>query len=103
MPLSASIWNYFRSSPLSTSGIPENLRDLKRSGVKCLFGEPSERAVRILFVAWEGLLFSETGGLADVVAALPKALVAHGREVGGVLPRCHRTQPSAALTRSLTL
>ena len=32
--------------------------------------------MRILFVASEGLPFSKTGGLADVVEALPKALVA---------------------------
>ena len=34
--------------------------------------------MRILFVASEGLPFSKTGGLADVVEALPKALVAQG-------------------------
>src|SRR5438034_1899496 len=103
MPLSASIWNYFRSSPLSTSGIPENLRDLKRSGVKCLFGEPSESAVRILFVASEGLPFSKTGGLADVVEALPKALVAQGHEVAVVLPRYHGTKATAVVMPSLTI
>src|SRR3989449_3831139 len=103
MPLSASIWNYFRSSPLSTSGIPENLRDLKRSGVKCLFGEPSESAVRILFVASEGLPFSKTGGLADVVEALPKALVAQGHEVAVVLPRYRGTKATAVVMPSLTI
>src|SRR5256885_14242664 len=102
MPLSASIWNYFRSSPLSTSGIPENLRDLKRSGVKCLFGEPSESAVRILFVASEGLPFSKTGGLADVVEALPKALVAQGHEVAAVVPRYRGTKATGVGMPSLT-
>src|SRR5881397_1519653 len=103
MPLSASIWNYFRSSPLSTSGIPENLRVLKRRGVKCLFGEPSERAVRILFVASEGLPFSKTGGLADVVEALPKALVEVGHEVAVVLPRYRGTKSSTIVLPSLTI
>src|SRR5438094_8645104 len=103
MPLSASIWNYFRSSPRSTSGIPENLSDLKRSGVKCLFGEPSESAVRILFVASEGLPFSKTGGLADVVEALPKARVALGHEVAVVLPRYHGTKATPVGMPILTI
>src|SRR2546429_6973020 len=38
-------------------------------------------SMRILFVASEGLPFSKTGGLADVVEALPKALVVQGHEV----------------------
>ena len=42
--------------------------------------------MRILFVASEGLPFSKTGGLADVVEALPKALAAQGHEVAVVLP-----------------
>ncbi|HEY4839533.1 MAG TPA: glycogen/starch synthase, partial [Candidatus Acidoferrales bacterium] len=36
--------------------------------------------MRILFVASEGLPFSKTGGLADVIEALPKALVEMGNE-----------------------
>ena len=43
--------------------------------------------MRVLFVASEGLPFSKTGGLADVVEALPKALVQLGHEVAIVLPR----------------
>jgi len=43
--------------------------------------------MRVLFVAAEGLPFSKTGGLADVIEALPKALVAQGHEVAVVLPR----------------
>jgi starch synthase len=43
--------------------------------------------MRVLFVASEGLPFSKTGGLADVIEALPKALVAQGHEVAVVLPR----------------
>ena len=37
--------------------------------------------MKILFVASEGLPFSKTGGLADVIEALPKSLVSLGHEV----------------------
>jgi starch synthase len=59
--------------------------------------------VRILFVASEGLPFSKTGGLADVVEALPKALVAQGHEVAVVLPRYRGTKASAVVMPSLTI
>src|SRR5260370_41506951 len=66
-------------------------------------GEWSERAVRILFVASEGLPFSKTGGLADVVEALPKALVAQGHEVAVVLPRYRGTKATAVVMPGLTI
>jgi starch synthase len=59
--------------------------------------------MRILFVASEGLPFSKTGGLADVVEALPKALVAQGHEVAVVLPRYRGTEGSAVVIPSLTI
>ncbi|PYT54676.1 MAG: glycogen synthase GlgA [Acidobacteria bacterium] len=59
--------------------------------------------MRILFVASEGLPFSKTGGLADVVEALPKALVAQGHEVAVVLPRYRGTKASAVVMPSLTI
>jgi starch synthase len=59
--------------------------------------------VRILFVASEGLPFSKTGGLADVVEALPKALVAQGHEVAVVLPRYRGTKTTAVVMPSLTI
>ena len=62
-----------------------------------------EKQVRILFVASEGLPFSKTGGLADVVEALPKALVAQGHEVAVVLPRYRGTKASAVVMPSLTI
>jgi len=62
-----------------------------------------EERVRILFVASEGLPFSKTGGLADVVEALPKALVAQGYEVAVVLPRYRGTKASAPVLPSLTI
>src|SRR5271165_7601840 len=62
-----------------------------------------EKKVRILFVASEGLPFSKTGGLADVVEALPKALVAQGHEVAVVLPRYRGTKATAVVMPSLTI
>ncbi|HKW56494.1 MAG TPA: glycogen synthase GlgA [Candidatus Acidoferrum sp.] len=63
----------------------------------------SESALRILFVASEGLPFSKTGGLADVIEALPKALVAQGHEVAVVLPRYRGTKTTAVVIPSLTI
>jgi starch synthase len=59
--------------------------------------------MRILFAASEGLPFSKTGGLADVVEALPKALVARGHEVAVVLPRYRGTKTTAIVMPSLTI
>jgi starch synthase len=59
--------------------------------------------MRILFVASEGLPFSKTGGLADVVEALPKALVSQGHDVAVVLPRYRNTQIRNIVIKSLTV
>ena len=59
--------------------------------------------MRVLFVASEGLPFSKTGGLADVVEALPKALVAQGHEVAVVLPRYRGTEAASVVMPSLTI
>jgi len=59
--------------------------------------------VRILFVASEGLPFSKTGGLADVVEALPKALVGLGHEVAVVLPRYRGTKANSVVVPSVTI
>jgi starch synthase len=59
--------------------------------------------VRILFVASEALPFSKTGGLADVIEALPRALVALGHDVAVVLPRYRGTNVDAVLIPSLTV
>ncbi len=48
--------------------------------------------MHIVFAASEGVPFSKTGGLADVVGALPRALVAAGLEVSVYLPRYRQTQ-----------
>src|SRR5215469_12312573 len=52
----------------------------------------SHADMRILFVASEGLPFSKTGGLADVIEALPKALASLGHEVAVLLPRYRNTK-----------
>ena len=49
--------------------------------------------MRIVFVASEGVPFSKTGGLADVVGALPKALAKLGHKLEVVLPRYRGTKP----------
>jgi starch synthase len=59
--------------------------------------------MRILFVASEGLPFSKTGGLADVIEALPKALVGQGHEVAVVLPRYRNNQVKNLLIKSLSI
>src|SRR5580700_5150825 len=59
--------------------------------------------MRILFVASAGLPFSKTGGLADVIEALPKALVGQGHDVAVVLPRYRKTPIKNVLIKSLTV
>jgi starch synthase len=59
--------------------------------------------MRILFAASEGLPFSKTGGLADVVEALPRALVEIGHDVAVVLPRYRGTTASVLVVPSLTV
>src|SRR5215470_5344 len=48
-----------------------------------LRGEP----LRILFIAAEGVPYLKTGGLADIIGALPHALRRLGHDVRLVLPR----------------
>ena len=45
----------------------------------------TETPARVVFVASEGVPFSKTGGMADVVGALPKVLAAKRHEVLGDL------------------
>src|ERR1700752_1943706 len=59
--------------------------------------------MRIMFVASEGLPFSKTGGLADVIEALPKALAAVGHEVAVVLPRYRGIKANSVIAHSLTI
>jgi starch synthase len=59
--------------------------------------------MKILFVSSEGLPYSKTGGLADVVEALPKALVEMGHEVAVLLPQYHGNKVTSTLVSSLTI
>ncbi len=61
--------------------------------------------MNIAFVASEGVPFSKTGGLADVVGALPRALAALGHHVNVYLPRYRQTKlsDSATVVRSITI
>ena len=59
--------------------------------------------MRILFIASEGLPFSKTGGLADVIEGLPRAVVSLGHEVAVVLPRYRGTQATSTVVPSLTI
>jgi starch synthase len=59
--------------------------------------------MKILFVSSEGLPYSKTGGLADVVEALPKALAEMGHEVAVLLPRYHGNKISSTLISSITV
>src|SRR5207253_836533 len=61
--------------------------------------------MNIAFVASEGVPFSKTGGLADVVGALPRALATLGHKVTVYLPRYRQTKLTEATTvvRSVTV
>src|ERR1700728_1727674 len=59
--------------------------------------------MKILFIASEGLPYSKTGGLADVVGALPKALAEMGHEVAVLLPRYRGNKITSILVSSVTL
>jgi starch synthase len=61
--------------------------------------------MNIAFVASEGVPFSKTGGLADVVGALPRALAGLGHQVSVYLPRYRQTKLSdpATVVRSITI
>lgn len=59
--------------------------------------------MKILFVASEALPYSKTGGLADVVEALPKALVEMGHEVAVFLPRYRGNKSASTIVSSLTI
>jgi starch synthase len=48
--------------------------------------------LRIIFAASEGVPYSKTGGLADVVGALPKAIAALGHDLTVFLPRYKQTK-----------
>jgi len=59
--------------------------------------------MRILFVASEALPYAKTGGLADVIEALPKALVKLGHEVAVFLPRYRGIKTLRVIMPSMTI
>ena len=59
--------------------------------------------MKILFISSEGLPYSKTGGLADVVEALPKALVEMGHEVAVLLPCYRGNKVTSTLVSSVTV
>lgn len=59
--------------------------------------------MKILFVASEGVPYSKTGGLADVIDGLPRALHAMGHEVAVLLPRYHGNKIKSTLVSSVTI
>ncbi len=59
--------------------------------------------MRILFVASEALPYAKTGGLADVIEALPRALVKLGHEVAVFLPRYHEVKIDSVAMPSMTI
>jgi starch synthase len=61
--------------------------------------------MHIAFAASECVPFSKTGGLADVVGALPRALAALGHQVSVYVPRYRQTKLADPQTvvRSITI
>jgi starch synthase len=59
--------------------------------------------MKILFVASEGMPYSKTGGLADVVEALPKALGEMGHEVAVLLPRYRGNKTTSTVASSVSV
>lgn len=59
--------------------------------------------MKILFVASEGLPYSKTGGLADVIEGLPRALHDLGHQVAVLLPRYRGNKVTSTLVSSVTV
>ena len=59
--------------------------------------------MKILFVASEGVPYSKSGGLADVIDGLPRALQALGHEALVLLPRYRGNQVGSTLISSVTI
>jgi starch synthase len=58
--------------------------------------------MKILFVSSEGLPYSKTGGLADVIEGLPLALRAAGHDVAVLLPRYRGNKTTSTIVSSVT-
>ncbi|MBQ9619627.1 MAG: glycogen/starch synthase, partial [Neisseriaceae bacterium] len=64
--------------------IKKSLRKAKKFFI--LFHEKGENMKKVLFIASEMTPFIKTGGLGDVVGALPKSLVLKGVQVKAIIP-----------------
>jgi starch synthase len=69
-------------------------------GIFCRFNRGT---MKILFVASEGLPYSKTGGLADVIEGLPRALRDMGHDVAVLLPRYRGNKAASVLVSSVTV
>ena len=83
---------------------------MHRTGVSIIalrrdFKRAEDVFMHIAFAASECVPFSKTGGLADVVGALPRALAAAGHQVSVYVPRYRQTKLTDAQTvvRSITI
>jgi starch synthase len=59
--------------------------------------------MRILFVASEALPYAKTGGLADVIEALPRALTKLGHELAVFVPQYRGVEPASIEMQSMTI
>jgi starch synthase len=75
---------------------------MAKKAVKSKAAASTPRRFRILMVASEAQPFSKTGGLADVVAALPKALGRLGHDVTVITPR-YRGAPDGPVAGTVSL
>lgn len=100
---SAPVVSAVLASPGSPAVEPTGVEAPDATGPVVASAAVPSRSLRILMVASEAVPFAKTGGLADVVAALPKALGALGHEVTVVMPRYRGIAVSAAPTRSFTV
>src|SRR5579871_4826556 len=95
----ASRYSHLSAGPRSPSCFHHIVRHKKRAR------RGRFRLMNIAFAASEGVPFSKTGGLADVVGALPRALAALGHQVTVYLPRYRQTKLTdpAIVVRSVTV
>ena len=80
-----------KAQPLKTPEQPEKpekiMEDTKVMEQNPTFEQPAPPPLRVLFAASECVPFVKTGGLADVIGALPKQLKALGADVRVILPK----------------
>ena len=80
-----------KAQPLKTPEQPEKpekiMEDTKVMEQNPAFEQPAPPPLRVLIAASECVPFVKTGGLADVIGALPKQLKALGADVRVILPK----------------